>query len=180
MNEIKVTVSYEKPTTTKFDALMEEYKAAKQIADETVSYYKPLADAAEEAKMDAILEQIEPIIEYAKQLSAMKKDKVTLNAYVNSSKSGHYGLQTFGITYHPCWDAAAITWNSMVFNKQRLKEYPEYIARSPYNILGNWDKWNMYKGLENDAIRQLKNEIEKQHQRGQKQINRLNNIQKEV
>ena len=44
MNEIKVTVAYEKPTTSKFDALMAEYEAAKKYADETVAYYKPLAD----------------------------------------------------------------------------------------------------------------------------------------
>ena len=55
MNEIKVTVSYEKPTTSKFDALMAEYEAAKKYADETVAYYKPLADVAEDAKFDAVL-----------------------------------------------------------------------------------------------------------------------------
>jgi hypothetical protein len=47
MNEIKVTVAYEKPNTSKFDALMAEYEAAKKYADETVAYYKPLADIAE-------------------------------------------------------------------------------------------------------------------------------------
>ena len=68
MNEIKVTVAYEKPTTSKFDALMAEYEAAKKYADETVAYYKPLADVAENAKFDAIMEQLETIKEYAKRI----------------------------------------------------------------------------------------------------------------
>jgi hypothetical protein len=177
MNEIKVTVSYEKPTTSKFDALMAEYEAAKKMADEKVSYYKPLADAAEEAKMDAILEQIEPIIEYTKQLAAISNSKVYINAHVSASESGYYELQTFSLTFHPEWDSVIITWNHMPFNKERLKKYPEALVGHDQNILGNWDKWNMYKSLENDAIRKLKTEIEKQHNRGEKQINRLNNIQ---
>ena len=43
MTNIKVTVEYEVPKTNKFDALMAEYEIAKKIADETESYYKPLA-----------------------------------------------------------------------------------------------------------------------------------------
>ena len=177
MNEIKVTVSYEKPTTSKFDALMAEYEAAKKMADEKVSYYKPLADAAEEAKMNAILEQIEPIIEYAKQLAAISDRKVYIKAHVSSSESGYYRLQTFSIIYHSDWNSAVIMWDDVEFNNNRLKKYSASFVGREHNILGNWDKWNVYENLEKDAMRQLKTEIERQHERSERQIKRLNNIQ---
>ena len=89
MNEIKVTVTYDKPTTSKFDALMAEYEAAKKYADETVAYYKPLADAAEEAKFDAIMEQLETIKEYAKRISEIKDgDAVWIKAHIPSCVCG--------------------------------------------------------------------------------------------
>lgn len=181
MNEIKVTVSYEKPTTTKFDALMEEYKAAKKIADETVAYYKPLADAAEEAKMDAILEQIEPIIEYAKQLAQItREERVTIRYHVSQSQSGYYDLQPFTVEYKAFADQTVIRWGLANFNQKNLKIRPGHFLGDGSNILGNWDHWNVYHGLENNAISQLKTAIEKQHKRGKEQIDRLNNIQKEV
>jgi hypothetical protein len=181
MNEIKVIVSYEKPATTKFDALMEEYKAAKKIADETVAYYKPLADAAEEAKMDAILEQIEPIIGYAKQLAQItEKDRITICSYVNQSQSGYYDLLSFTVEYKAFADKTVIRWGVASFNKENLKTRPGYFTGYDCNILGNWDKWNIYQGLENNAISQLKTAIEMQHKKGREQVDRLNNIQKGV
>lgn len=181
MNEIKVTVTYEKPATTKFDALMEEYKAAKKMADETVAYYKPLADAAEEAKMDAILEQIEPIVEYAKQLAQITgKERITIRDHVTQSQSGYYDLQSFTVEYKAFADQTVIRWGVANFIKENLRNHPGYFVGDGSNILGNWDNWNVYEGLENDAISQLKTAIEKQQKRGEEQVDRLNNIQKGV
>ena len=46
-----------------------DYKLKKlDEVNETVDYYKPLADCAEKAKFEAIMEQLEIIKEYAKKI----------------------------------------------------------------------------------------------------------------
>lgn len=65
MSNIKVTVEYEKPNQDRFSALMEQYKAAKAVADETKNELQPLIDAGTEAKYKAICEQVK---EFGKRL----------------------------------------------------------------------------------------------------------------
>lgn len=166
MNEIKVTVTYEKPTTSKFDALMLEYEAAKKYADETVSYYKPLANAAEDAKFDAIIEQLEVIEEYAKRICAIT-DKSAV--WIKTSN-----FMVCYRTYHEL----EITWHGLDFTKENLHRNPHRFCESMYNIIGNWDEWHMYEMLEQNACQQLTKAINEQKQRAQEQIDRLNNITK--
>ena len=174
-NNIKVTVAYEKPTTSKFDALMAEYEAAKKCANETVAYYKPLADAAEDAKFDAIMEQLQVIIGYAKQLydidSSSSSGCIVVRAYV-----GGKGSQ-FDIAYHPD-RPIAIRWDGANFTKECMHRNPDWFCKGSYNIIGEWDEWNVYQKLENDALKQIQRYIDKQTDRGQNQINRFNNIVK--
>lgn len=179
MNEIKVTVSYEQPTTSKFDALMAEYNAAKKVADETVAYYKPLADAAEEAKMMAILEQLETIKEYADTLGAILSSDVQIYVTILSVErgNGYSGCLYFKI-YRSRRGNYDITWDGASFNIENLKANPRDFTAPGYNILGKWDEWKMYERLEKNAIEQLQRQIDRQKTRGQQQINRLNNIQK--
>ena len=185
MNEIKVTVSYEKPATTKFDALMEEYKAAKKIADETVAYYKPLADAAEDAKFDAIMEQLETIKEYAKKICELQnmKYRVVINVYINAAERGcRYlsdGSAEFKVSYEQK-DGYQIKWKGYEFTKSEMHQYPHLMCSDTNNIIGKWDEWGVYKKLEAEACLMLKREITRQKDRAAKQIDRLNNIQKEV
>lgn len=174
MNEIKVTVAYEKPTTSKFDALMAEYEAAKKYADETVAYYKPLADVAEEAKMIAILEQIEPIKQYAKQLAQMYQCG---NASIKALNFGRILHQEFVVCYSHT-GGYKITWGGTIFDCNRLRTHPREFTRDDYNILGGWDEWKMYKKLEDDATRQLRKLIDKQTSRANDEKNRLHNITK--
>jgi hypothetical protein len=171
MNNIKVTVSYDKPTTTKFDALMAEYEVAKKMADETVSYYKPLADAAEDAKFDAIMEQLETIADYAKRICEIdiNHKAVWIKAYVFST--------TFSVCYRKDYHLE-IKWDGANFTKENLHQHPHWFCNGDYNIMGNWDKWEVYQKLEDNACYQLKSAITKQTIRCQKQIDRLNNIQK--
>lgn len=178
MKEIKVTVSYERPTTNKFDALMAEYEAAKKVADETVTYYKPLADAAEEAKLMAILEQIEPIKMYARQLAALSRNKESV---VRAIVYGNYSNKSFSVHCDP-QGQCRVMWpdRGWLFDQQLLKNRPDLLTVNDYNILGNWDEWKVYQELENNALRQLSSKIEEQKQIGQKQIDRLNNIIKEA
>ena len=174
MNEIKVTVSYEKPTTSKFDALMAEYEAAKKYADETVAYYKPLADVAEEAKVLAILEQIEPIKQYAKRLAQMYQCG---NASITAVHQGRILKKEFVVCYSHT-GGYKITWGGTIFDCERLRAYPYEFTKDDYNILGGWDEWKMYTQLEDDATRQLRKFIAKQTDRASDEKNRLYNITK--
>ena len=178
MNEIKVSVSYEIPTTTKFDALMTEYEAAKKMADETVTYYKPLADVAEETKFDAIMEQLETIKSYAKRICGIRNNEsgVWLVAYISGSERGHssYSTAKFEVIYRPR-NGFEIMFAGEHFTKERIRLYCEDI----YNVIGKWEEWGVYKKLETAAYRELTSAIERQHNRAQAQINRLNNIIKE-
>lgn len=171
MNEIKVTVTYEKPTTSKFDALMAEYEAAKKYADETVAYYKPLADAAEDAKFDAIMEQLETIKEYAKRISEINGDAVWLRAWMPHSSV------TFEVVYRP-QSGFEITWWGDTFCKRYMHSRPYRYVEDKCNIIGNWDEWKIYEQLEKHAIAKLTEAINKQKHKAQQEINRLNNITK--
>lgn len=182
MNEIKVSVSYDKPTTSKFDALMAEYEAAKRRADETVAYYKPLADVAEEAKFNAIIEQLETIKKYANKLCEFSENKqVTIRAYISADERGGSTGCYFSVFCHSNGNYC-IRWDGMDFTAEAVKKYPDDFTASyseRYNILGHWDKWKVYEYLEKDALRQLQGYIGSQNKRAEKQINRLNNITKE-
>lgn len=178
MNEIKVTVSYEKPTTSKFDALMAEYEVAKKYADETVSYYKPLADAAEEAKFNAIMEQLETIKEYAKRISEIKNgDAVWIKAYLSSDlPEMHSQGGCFEVVYRPRETTYKFEVNSTYrhFDRKHL----EYHSKAPFNFIGNWDEWKVYEGLERNAMSQLRDLINEQKRRANQERNRLDNITK--
>ena len=172
MNEIKVTVTYEAPKTTKFDALMEEYKAAKQLADETVAYYQPLADVAEDAKFDAIIEQLETIQCYAQRIANItQENQVRVYTYCNG--------YMFSVLYKPYSNFPfEITWDGASFTKDNMHKHHGWFCEGKYNIVGDWDKWGVYKALENNACSQLTRAIKSQAERAQKQIDRLNNIVK--
>ena len=179
MNEIKVTVTYDKPTTSKFDALMAEYEAAKKYADETVAYYKPLADAAEDAKFDAIMEQLETIKKYAKRISEIKDDAaVWIKAHIPSSVCGcaNSGGQEFQVVYRPkettyMWEISSA---HVKFDRKRIA----YHSEDSHNFIGNWDEWRVYEKLERNAISQLNELINEQKRRANAENNRLYNITK--
>ena len=178
MNEIKVTVTYDRPNTNKFDALMAEYEAAKKYADETVAYYTPLADAAEDAKFDAIMEQLETIKEYAKRIGDIKNEAVWIKAYVSSDVCGsqNSGGQEFEVIYRPKETSFKFeirsAWQS--FDKKHIK----YHTEGSHNFIGNWDEWKVYEKLEKHAINQLKGLINEQKRIANQAKNRLYNITK--
>lgn len=176
MNEIKVTVAYEKPTTSKFDALMAEYEAAKKYADETVAYYKPLADAAEDAKFDAIMEQLETIKEYARRISEITHQvEVSIYAVVCGSMRGDSCSSVyFKVVYmsnHPSCKFI-ISCDNVPFVKDSK------FCSGRYNFIGKWEEWKIYEQLEKDACSKLQSAINGQKARVQKQIDRLTNITK--
>lgn len=169
MTNIKVTVAYEKPTTSKFDALMAEYEAAKKMADETVAYYKPLADAAEEAKFNAVLEQLETIKGYAKRISEITGKNVEINVWIASCRLDvDYYLQNghCNVAYGGCM----FTMESADRNRRLFFEGS--------NLIGRWDELKAYQELEEEAFRLMRKAIDKQKSRAEYQTNRLNNITK--
>lgn len=185
MTNIKVTVTYDKPSTSKIDALLAEYALAKQIADETESYYTPLADAAEEAKFDAIMEQLETIKDYARAIYKIQEYNcsVWITTHISRSELGgssYGGMGSLHVVYSHQTHDFEVKWMGNPFSKDYMREHPGCYCGDGYNILGNWDKWNVYQRLEADAISQLKRYIARQQERGQKQIDRLNNITKEI
>lgn len=172
MNEIKVTVTYEKPTTSKFDTLMAEYEAAKKYADETVAYYKPLADVAEETKFDAIMEQLETIKEYAIRISEITKESVWIRAGVHAYMRGDTCSSSyFEVVYRP---------NQTQYRFEVAFDHVPFVrgkfCTGRHNVIGKWEEWKIYEQLEKDACMQLQKAIENQKTRAQKQIDRLNNI----
>lgn len=178
MNEIKVTVTYDKPNTSKFDALMAEYEVVKKIADETEAYYKPLADMAEITKFNAIMEQLEIIKGYAKRIGDIKSDAVWITAYVSSSVCGsaNSGGEMFQVIYRP----NETTWRFEIRSDWKIfdKNHIGYHCKDSHNFIGNWNEWRIFEKLEEEAIRQLQNAINEQKRRAEVEINRLNNITK--
>lgn len=176
MTNIKVTVAYETPTTSKFDALMAEYEAAKKMADETVAYYKPLADASEDAKFDAIMEQLETIKGYAKRISDITGNSVYIRAGVHAYMRGDTcSSDYFEVVYRPnqTQDKFDIAFSHAPFVKGKF-------CSGRYNVVGKWEEWKIYEQLEKDACDKLQSAIAAQKEKAQHQINRLNNIIKEV
>ena len=176
MNEIKVTVTYDKPTTSKFDALMAEYEAAKKYADETVAYYKPLADVAEGAKFDAIMEQLETIKEYAMRIDELMKfvrGEVQITAGVHAYMRGDTCSSVyFTVSYRSDVNKFCISCDNMPFVKDSK------FCNGRYNFIGKWEEWEIYEQLEKDACSQLQAAIRRQKIRAQQQIDRLHNITK--
>lgn len=183
MTSIKVTVEYEVPKTSKFDALMAEYAVAKQIADETELYYKPLAVAAEDAKFDAILHQLETIKYYAQQISKLSNNeavwiKATIPYHERNDNGYMMGSGDFTVEYFPKeTNHFRIRWGGVLFTKEVFDRARCNFCKASRNVIGNWDKWKVYQRLEEDAICKLNELIQKQAQRKQEQIDRFNNIQ---
>ncbi len=171
MNEIKVTVTYEKPNTNKFDALMAEYEAAKKYADETVAYYKPLADVAENAKFDAILEQLETIKEYARRISEITGESTYIREWIGSCR--------FDISYHP--NEPRLQYEVKYGGKPFTKAQAQNDRNTFFdgiNIIGRWEELKAYEQLEGAACGVLRKAITEQTRRANREKNRLYNITK--
>ena len=177
MNEIKVTETYDKPNTTKFDALMAEYEAAKKCADETVAYYKPLADVAEEAKFDAIMEQLETIKDYARRISEVKGDgAVWITANFTPNELDAYTSDNFEVVYRP--KETTSKWVIQTKHGEFTRKYIKYYCESGRNFIGRWEELKVYQRLEESAYRKLREAIADQKRRGNHETNRYHNIVK--
>lgn len=172
-NMIKVTVEYTTPKTDKFTALLSQYDEVKKTAQETIDYYRPLADMAEETKLLAILEQLGTIKEYLWALNGINPHikEVYITSYNYSSyDNGKVSLRIVD-------NKILVYWHSHLFSVDYYRKNKWAFTDGEYmNILGNWDKWEVYKKLETACLRMLKREVENQKAAAEKQIARLKNI----
>lgn len=176
MNTIKVTVEYNIPKTDKFSAMLKQYEEVKNTADEVVSYYKPLADMAEEAKFSAILDQLEVICDYALTLYQINSRNRTVSAYAFDEIHPGYGRGEFSVNVTEKGEVY-ISWYSHPFALDYYRRN-KWAFTNGYemNILGNWDKWKLFEKLEARCIRMLQNEMDNQKKRAEEQKKRLDNI----
>lgn len=173
MNNIKITVEYEAPKKDKFNELLAQYEQVKQTATETVSYYKPLAEAGERKKIELILEQLETIKEYMLKIYEIKKQSFSICA---NGKDESYFPKKFKICYNGKF---TIVWDELDFNLIEYEKDPSSFNGThmeKYNILGNWDKWEMYQNLEKQCANLLMIEIERYQKRAKQEKKRFENI----
>lgn len=177
-NNIKVSVEYDTPVTNAFDALMEQYHITKNLATETTAYFKPLADAAEEAKAAAIMEQIEVIADYVRQLHSLGGHHIHYYASARCSERDDFG---FCFTVKVTINGTEATWRHARFTVDNVKRYPAAFNAEEddeYNILANWGKWRVFEKLERHCLRHLREAIEEQKEAAEYERKRLENIVK--
>lgn len=172
---IKITVAYTAPITDKFDALMTQYGEVKRLSNETVNFYRPLAEAAEETKLALILEQLETIHGYLLKLNSIND---SINFIKAHSQPGHKDSLEFLVElgYN---NEMVVNWDRLKLNHENVVKRVNYFTANyhdRYNILGNWDNWGMYERLENRCIELLNLEINKQKKLAEDEKNRFHNI----
>lgn len=115
-NEIKVKVSYEKPES-KLDALMAEYYAAQNAFKNTKEELMPLINAGGKAKFDAVMDQMETVIEYMKQ-------ECLITGFSPKQHTVFYGNSTydrFTIKYWASDGEVKMWFNGTSCNETRMK-----------------------------------------------------------
>ena len=173
MNKIKISVEYERPTEDRFTELLNAYELVKAETDAVVSYYKPLADAAEEAKAKCILDQLKNIEKHLRILKNITGFKTAEASCRNGNSNSNFTAVVNS------YDEFIVYWRGQHFSLDAIKKYPRFYngeMEDGYNIIGNWDKWGVYSKLEEMCIRDLKYEIQKQKERAENEKNRLKNI----
>ena len=175
MSEIKVSVSYEKAPTTKFEALLKEYEVAKKVSDEQVSYYKPLADAAEDAKFKAILEQLETIKGYALKIAELTTSKTSyIGCYLSSATLHGYTGRDFKVVVKD--GKVVVKFGDVQFNEENYTNLRSEFCNRDYNLIADWDRMKIYEGLENSAIAKLTSLIDSVKEVGERQVKRLSRV----
>mgnify|MGYP003483174118 CR=1 FL=1 len=171
-NNIKVTVSYEKPTTSRIDTLFAEYDAAHNLAEATKAELTPIIDAVGEAKHRAILDQLEPIKEAVKKLHKLRKQTYgegnVSSTYINTYYTLNNDDRAFVIKYSE-WVGGGMTivfsntnlssMNGFDFEKIECK-YEHMYFSAKNGIIANWNKLNIIEGLQKALERQIQDLIQ--------------------
>ena len=171
MNEIKVTVNYNKPLTSRIDNLFAEYEAAHNLTEATKEELVPIIQAVGESKHRAILDQLEPIKEAVKKLHALRK-QVYGRGNLTTDVGTRYTLndyeRDFVIRYSEwsfkseCSIYFCVTNYSTMngFNFENIEhQYEWHYFGAKDGIITNWNKLNIIEGLQKSLERQIKDLI---------------------
>lgn len=146
MNKIKVTVNYETPNTTKFDALIEQYLAAKAVTDATKETMIPLIEEGGKAKYDAICKQLDVIADQLRKISTLRGGQhIEEASALYWERDDHYRVRVryypvrnkITITYHDKFGCAA--WDFLDWDNQ---------SKNLLSIDGLVTNWNQFKIIE--------------------------------
>lgn len=170
MNEIKVTVAYEKPTTSRIDNLFAEYDAAHNLAEATKAELTPIIDAVGEAKHRAILNQLEPIVEAVKKLHKLRQQVYgnVSRTYVVASYVLNNQKRDFVIKYTEWVNNNPISIQFCNTNLDSMNGFDFVTINRKYEwhyfgaydgIIANWNKLNIIEDLQNTIERQIKDLI---------------------
>ena len=151
---IKVSAEYEVPKNDKLDALMAEYYAAKNAYEETEQQIVPLINASGKAKFDAIIDQLEVVVDHMKQYALITgKSPIQYSvSYDNGSN-----CNKFTILYWQSDGQIKMYFNGYYDNLQKR----EFVWHNEYNanpissnnhqalveFLSEWNKYTIIKDL---------------------------------
>lgn len=177
MNKIKVTVDYETPSTTKFDALIEQYLAAKAVTEQTEDTMIPLIKEGGQAKYEAICEQLYVIADQLKKISELRGGQHTEEA------SGTYFLNDdcyrMYVRYYPVRNEIAITyrerfgytaWDFLDWENQSKD------LLSLDGLVTNWNQFKIIEEMQRNCNWHLRCMIETQQKKAKTITETLNKI----
>ena len=157
MRNIQVFAQYETDTApSKFDALLKQYKLAKEIADETESVKQPLIDAMGEAKLALIKEQLEII---ANKLQCI---------YDLTGRSRQVEVGTYRDCYNNYRVSVSHSQKSSVpkiYLDGYTFDHPSQDWFSENGIVTMWNKLKLYEKLEYQCERILEDMIRGQNEK---------------
>ena len=200
MSNIKVDVRYEMPKTDKFTALMEQYKAAKELAETTERELTPLIEVGGKAKYHAILEQLGVLASQLKEFSIMigAEGKQSISTYYHNDCNSRvwfkmeYNPQTGTMKYyynlyqleHTGFDLLTEDLNSK-FTQERLFGVKGFVTRwgnkntggaqpGTYCLTNRWE--DLYERLEQDLHKLIELRIHRMNEKTEKLNNTLKGI----
>lgn len=175
---IKITAIRTEEGTEKLKALIEEYKIAKRVANETINSVQPLIDAVGAEKLRLVKEQLEIIkselaeidfltgnengIIASNKLYGLDRDYASIN-YISVYKDRVviHGKYSTSYDFYQC---SKDTNNSYLFGK--------------YGLVTNWNKWEVFENLQkkceevvNSAITTLENKARAKEEYYQQLLN---------
>lgn len=180
-NKIKVTVEYEKPEMSKFEALLNQYKIAEEIANATEVELTPLIQEGGKAKYIAICEQLTVIGKQFREYCIVTKKKYYTHIwtkYRNSCGSDVY----FSIGYTPDNDTLYYLFNGYSLDRGYGWDFMNF-ERNSRDLIGEggvvtrWNRFNIISELQQELERYITNAIKDQTERVSKVQTHLKNIQ---
>lgn len=166
IKNIKVSAHYEiDSTSSKFDALLEQYKIAKTIADGIKNEKQPLIDAMGEKKLELIYKQLDVLVQRLNIISKCKDSVVSVSAWNWDFTSQKITIQ---ITTHYNWNEPEIY---LCGNRK-----PQESWFKKDGIVTLWNKLKLYEQLEKKCNDKLVDMINQQNEKAQYINTNYNNM----